>query len=240
MTYIAYDVGRDPVWYRDVSVLFRRPLEFFPSRDQTAEERVNSMVRLLTYCGLAVFAYNRRPKYLVFTAFAIALVSLAHRSYRSDTITDFVDKESRSVARLAFRDGGKGKGSPGAKTEEKFAPVQRRESTTTPRDSQAGKACTWSTAKNPFANVLLTDYVDNPDRPPACKYDVMKKDIRANFNRNLIRDAGDVFEKQNSQRQYYTMPVTTTYADTLAFAEFAYGRGRGCKDDTSKCTGFVG
>lgn len=98
--------------------------------------------------------------------------------------------------------------------------------------------CKKSTPENPFANYLLTD---NPDDPPACAYDDHKDLIRENFNRNLFRNPEDLFEKQNSQRQFFSVPHGKV-PDTKAFAEFLSGgmSRRVCKEDTSACTGFRG
>lgn len=102
-----------------------------------------------------------------------------------------------------------------------------------------GGRCVRSTASNPFGNVLLTDLADDPDRPPACDYDAMKDDIEVNFNRGLFRNLTDVYDRENSQRQFMTNPVTTGIPDTLAFAQFAYGtEARGCKESPAACTGF--
>ena len=101
--------------------------------------------------------------------------------------------------------------------------------------------CVKSTAENPFANVLLTDLADDPDRPAACDYDSMKDDIEDNFNRGLFRNLTDVYDRENSQRQFMTNPVTTGIPDTLAFAQFAYGsEAKGCKESPAACTGFDG
>lgn len=48
----------DPLWPQDVSILWRRPLEFFPTRDQTAEERINALVRFATYATAAVAMFG--------------------------------------------------------------------------------------------------------------------------------------------------------------------------------------
>jgi hypothetical protein len=104
-----------------------------------------------------------------------------------------------------------------------------------------GGKCVKSTAENPFANVLLTDLADDPDRPPACDYDDMRDDIEVNFNRGLFRNVTDVYDRENSQRQFMTNPVTTGIPDTLAFAQFAYGnQGDSCKESPAACTGFDG
>lgn len=100
--------------------------------------------------------------------------------------------------------------------------------------------CTKSTRANPFGNVLLTEY-DDADRAPACEYDDMRADISKNFNEGLYRNITDVYDRENSQRQFMTNPVTTNIPDTVAFAQFAYGsEARGCKESPSQCTGFDG
>lgn len=100
--------------------------------------------------------------------------------------------------------------------------------------------CTKSTRANPFGNVLLTEY-DDADRAPACEYDDMRDDISKNFNEGLYRNITDVYDRENSQRQFMTNPVTTNIPDTVAFAQFAYGsEARGCKESPSQCTGFDG
>ena len=79
------------------------------------------------------------------------------------------------------------------------------------------------------------------DRAPACDYDDMRADISKNFNEGLYRNITDVYDRENSQRQFMTNPVTTNIPDTVAFAQFAYGsEARGCKELPSQCTGYDG
>lgn len=187
----------DALWFDDVSVLWRRPTEFFPTAFQTTSERVNALVRLVLYASLAAFAYNRTPKTLVLGAAVVAVVTLVFRS----------------------------RGRP-----ESF-PVTHEGVVQTPRLRTAG--CTAPTRDNPFANLLVSDISKN--RTEACPYDAVKDDIRENFNRGLIRSVHDVYEVENSQRQWYTMPVTTGVPDTKAFGEFLYGSLNSCKADQTLC-----
>ncbi len=236
----------DAVWYREPKVLFRRPAEFFPSRDQTAEEKVNSIVRLSFYValGVAVAAYARSKsvagvgKYVFLAALAAGLVTLAYKGCRQRDTTTAAEVRYDATTTTTTTPGKpavdhqfnapKAGGSQGC---------SRRRRT---RESVASKAktCTRSTPSNPFGNVLLTEYGDDPHRPEACAYETQRDEVRANFNKNFPRNMTDVYEVENSQRQFMTMPVTTGIPDTAAFAEFVYGSGlRGCKYDNSKCTG---
>ncbi len=108
-----------------------------------------------------------------------------------------------------------------------------------PASVQKAKAkCSRPTPENPFSNMTVGTLVSEPTRAPACSYDDagVASEIRRNFNRGLYRNLEDVYEVENSQRQFYTMPVTTSAPDTIAFAEFLYGsRGKTCKELPEKC-----
>jgi len=91
------------------------------------------------------------------------------------------------------------------------------------------------TKNNPFMNPLMTDYIDNPTRkaysakfrPPNKEID---KRIKDTFNINLYKDLSDVFEKENSQRQYYTVPSTTIPNNQRTFANWLYNTPPTCKE----------
>lgn len=98
------------------------------------------------------------------------------------------------------------------------------------------KNCTLPTQHNPFMNYNVL--VDNPKKSKACKSynnNNVKKDIKQNFNLNLYRDVSDLYQRNNSQRQYYTMPSTTMPNDQTKFAKWCYNTGKTCKEETIKC-----
>lgn len=224
-------LASDCVWYKDLRVLADRPGEFFPARDHSPEERVNSIVRLLLYCTLAVYLYRRQTKYLAFGLAAVAVVSLAYRGLPGGSRTATATAAARAAAGKAGRAGDRLDGvldRPASIGGVRVGSVLR-----------AKRRCTMSTPDNPFGNMLLSDLADDPGRPPACKYDDQADIVRDNFNRGLVRNVYDIYEKENSQRQWMINPVTTATPDVLAFARFCYGNvGRTtCKEDPSKCMG---
>ena len=98
------------------------------------------------------------------------------------------------------------------------------------------KECTLPTQNNPFMNYNVL--VDSPEKPNACKSynnNKVKDNIEKNFNLNLYRDVSDLYQKNNSQRQYYTMPSTTMPNDQTKFAKWCYNTGPTCKEETIKC-----
>lgn len=96
--------------------------------------------------------------------------------------------------------------------------------------------CQLPTKDNPFSNYLIGD---NIDRKQACPYGDVKTDIKDKFNEDLYKSVWDVFDKENSQRQFYTMPNTEVCNEQTKYAEWLYGNKfkKTCKTDYKTCTG---
>lgn len=97
------------------------------------------------------------------------------------------------------------------------------------------KVVVYPTQNNPFMNVLPTDYIENPNREAATKIntynnDDLVRDINEKFYYNLYRDLDDVYDKTNSQRQFYTMPSTTIPNEQGKFADWLYKSPPTCKE----------
>ena len=105
--------------------------------------------------------------------------------------------------------------------------------------------------KNPFSNVLLTDYTDNPTRnpaPPAFNQDGfdaitsnVKKTVQLlnpsieNTSEQLFGDLYNKFELDTSNRNFFSNPNTRIPNDQGAFANFLYGLMPSCKEDGIQC-----
>ncbi len=98
------------------------------------------------------------------------------------------------------------------------------------------KPCTSPTTNNPFMNFNLI--TDDRFRAPAChSFDnkEVKEEIEDKFNYNLYRDVGDLYSKNNSQREFYTMPSTEVIPDQTSYAKWLYYTGPTCKEEAIKC-----
>ena len=106
------------------------------------------------------------------------------------------------------------------------------------------KICSRSTVDNPFMNPSVVDITDNPHHPQACSItdSRMKTAVEDNFNARLFRDSGDMYDTMSSNRQFYTMPVTTIPNDQTAFAKWLYLAPKTCKEGSATvntdCRGF--
>lgn len=94
------------------------------------------------------------------------------------------------------------------------------------------KVCSRSTVDNPFMNPSISDISLNPNHPVACDIERsdVKRTVETNFNARLFRDVSDLYGKYASQRQFYTVPVTTIPGDQKGFGEWLYNRGPSCKE----------
>ena len=103
------------------------------------------------------------------------------------------------------------------------------------------------TTDNPFMNITLDEYSSTKAREvdsgynDVCENEGRKTEIEDAFNDKLHQNTSDIFGKYNSQRQFYTMPVTTIPNKQVEFAKWLYReKGKTCKEgDQSKCTTFL-
>lgn len=103
--------------------------------------------------------------------------------------------------------------------------------------------CQHPTPDNPLANVLLTDYENARDKKPACKYEDVKDELNNSLYKAFNVDENDFNWKNNSQRQFFSMPSTTIPNDRDSFLDFVSGNQRYkkmCKESPFVCTGHEG
>lgn len=97
--------------------------------------------------------------------------------------------------------------------------------------------CQLPSDNNPFMNVLISDYTANPQKKRAC--DVgdkkVKQAIKQKFEKNLYKNTVDIWGRNNSQREYYTMPNTTIPNDQINFANWLYKTPPTCKEHSMNC-----
>lgn len=206
----------DPFWFNDIYIIIRRDrlTEFFPTKDQTLEERFNALVRLSLYSSIILFYYHKNYRYL--SIFIAALL-----------ITYFIYINNNDVVK-----------------KDQNININVMEEQNKNMESFETGSCTKPTLDNPFMNVTMKDYLNEDpktnaivDRPKACDTsdENVKKSMDDMFNNNLFKDVNDVFGKMNSQRQFYTMPNTQIPNAQDDFAKWLYMNPKTCKEDQNFC-----
>jgi hypothetical protein len=175
-------------------------LQFFPSRNQSKNELLNTIFRFSIYFSLILYFLTLNYKYL----FIIPIIALF-------TIGLYYGTNKYSI---------KGYGN-----------KQLKEALTT-------KECSEPTLNNPFMNFNVINTGNNKEeKKVACNYsnnDDTKNKIKQYFDYKLIRTDDDIFDKNASDRQFYTMPNTDIVNDQNKFAMALYGRSKTCKENNGE------
>jgi hypothetical protein len=99
------------------------------------------------------------------------------------------------------------------------------------------KECTEPTENNPFGNVLMNEYDDNPQRPPACNSEDVKEEVNDYFT-ELNQDPYDIYNRKHSQRQFFSTANTEIPNNQQSFAQWLYGKPDfTCKENALMCKG---
>jgi hypothetical protein len=104
----------------------------------------------------------------------------------------------------------------------------------------ADNTCRKPTVDNPFTNIAWADYLDAGNLAEPCNVNdsSIQKNINYLYNSSIYRNIEDVFERENSQRTFYSVPITTIPNKQTEFAEWLYKTGPTCKENSQNCTYF--
>lgn len=73
----------DPFWFYDISIIYNRYIEFFPSFDQTNNEKLNAILRLFIIIAVVLMLYKSSVKYLIIP-FVVAAITIFIHAYKSN------------------------------------------------------------------------------------------------------------------------------------------------------------
>lgn len=95
--------------------------------------------------------------------------------------------------------------------------------------------CVKPSKNNPFMNPNITDINKNYNFK-ACNIDNknIKNEIDKYFKGPIYKDVNDIYERNISQRQFYTVPATTIPNDQEAFSHWLYHRNKTCKENNGE------
>jgi len=219
----------DDFWYNNPSVLWdkNRFIEFFPNPRLSLAEKLNSLVRLSFYVCIILMIFFGNYLYLYIPIVVLALTYLIYTNYKPPKPIQL--EGYKSLINSEFAGDGELSYSPEVintgQIETSLGNIQL-----TP------DKCKQPTVNNPFMNANLI--TDKRDRPPACPYydnEKVAAKVESDFDYNLYRDVSDLYNKRNSQRQYYTMPATTIPNEQTSFAKWCYLSPPTCKEDSIRC-----
>nr|QOI90449.1 hypothetical protein HWQ62_00313 [Pyramimonas orientalis virus] len=200
------------IWYKDIVDFFNinNVLVFYPTSEMEYHEKLNSIMRMVLY--LSVILYTLKNDIKVFILFIVVGIVTYILFSLDENKEKYLD--------------------------DKFEYGEYEEDE---KELDEMRKCTMPNKDNPFMNVMMNEYVDNPKRKKACKINkTVDKYIDTYFNEDLYRSIDDIYNKNASERQYYTMPVTEIPNNQDKFAQWLYGIDeKTCKEGNGlKCKYF--
>ena len=212
----------DPFWYDEPSILYKRGrmIEFFPAKSMTHDEKLNALLRFSIYTAILVFLNVKSYTVFSLPLMACLITYSLHRIKKQKGISpvDTLSDDNEAAMKQIKEDDSR------AKDERNVVDAN-------------GQVCQKPTKNNPYMNVLLTDYVDNPDRAPACdiESEEVREAINDNWVKNVYSDVDKIFRRNTLDRNWVVNPSTTIPNDRDTFARWVYGGQPSCKSDAEQC-----
>jgi hypothetical protein len=97
--------------------------------------------------------------------------------------------------------------------------------------------CQHPTENNPFMNYTIGDAITNKNRLRGCNYIDVKQEVKKNFRSKIYTDLTNLWGKQISDINFYTMPNSGSINESIKFANWCYNNndlGK-CKIDGTNC-----
>jgi hypothetical protein len=195
-----------PFWFKDPSILIEKEsiFEFFPSKRFDIVRKLNSIVRLSIIYSLIMFLCKKGNNYLLLPP-VVMVITWIIWTRQSEIHTDDIIEDSMS---------------------------NKLDDLVKINDLQT--ECRVPTKNNPFMNPPIHEFSnDKYSQPKSCpSYNNIgvQNRIEELFDEDLYRDYKDIFKKNNSQRQFYTVPGNQVPNDQGSFAHWLYGTPQTCKE----------
>lgn len=219
-------------WISDPTVLYKNQkyLEFFPTSKMTRIKQLNSITRFCIYFLLIAIITEKSELWIQIPITIIIFVAILYYIFEYDTkgmneelyrLKGVRDNDEHFNESNDYDSNGKYKN----KIKYSFEDYKQYKKS----------SCRIPTKDNPFMNPTSNDF-EIEDPPEACNADddEIKEKISECFNDRLFMDVGDLFERENSQRQFFTVPQMNP-PDQTAFANWLFKTDDICKVDQTKC-----
>jgi hypothetical protein len=239
-------------WLDSPSELYedKKYMDILPTSSMTRVEQLNAITRFSIYLLILLLVFRKSGSWYYFPIFLIIFTILLYKTYKYDEFGEtkelYQKKNKEFMSNLDEKEhelnydlqvgryDSAGNLIMGSNSKKKLN--NDLDFTANELDQYQKAKCRKPTKDNPFMNPPITDF-SKEFSPAACNADDedIKNEIDDTFNTDLYRDVQDLFNVKNSQRQFYTVPVTSIPNDQQGFAEWLYKQPMTCKENSEMC-----
>lgn len=197
-----------PFWFKDISILYNKNylLEIIPKKEYDFSRKLNAVVRFSIYYSILLYIFKRDTNILCFPFITIVITVFLHRTNRDETNDDAMKGLMSSKSNTSMED-----------IDMMIMDINKdvfRE----PDDD------------NPMMNQNYFDLYENKKAVPTYNNPGMKRKVEETLDADVYKDSNDLFNRRNSQRQWYTMPNTEAMNKQTEFAKWCYMTPPTCKE----------
>lgn len=193
-----------PFWINQPNILYEKDylFEIFPVKEYDMVRKLNAIVRFSIYYAIIVYLYNRNINVLGVPIIVCLVTYFIYKSNSKIQKDTFMTKLKNDI------------------------PLDLSK-------QEHNVGCQLPTKDNPFMNTPFFDVAADKELPRSCtSYDNkgVQRKIEKEFDKGLYRDYTDIFGKDNSQRQFFSVPGRDGIPDQSAFAHWLYRTPSTCKE----------
>lgn len=197
-----------PFWFKDISILYDKNylLEIIPKKEYDFSRKLNAVVRFAIYYSILLYIFKRDANILCFPFITIVITVFLYKTNRDEKNDDAMKGLMSSKSHTSMKD-----------IDMMIMDINKdvfREP-----DSD-----------NPMMNQNYFDLYENKKAVPTYNNPGMKRKVEETLDAGVYKDSNDLFNRRNSQRQWYTMPNTEAMNKQTEFAKWCYMTPPTCKE----------
>jgi hypothetical protein len=222
-------------WFHDIKILTTNYQNILPRDDMTYSEKVNSLIRLSIIIGLILSIVYNNHLFIYIPVITMLLTYILYLFRESELHSKIKNKNSFHNILNKPYDNNNSYDESYYHNYEKYNNIDKHKNIDSELiDKFEGYlkniSYTQPDIENPFMNPLP---FDNRKRPPAVNTlndNIKQAEIEIMFDHGNYRDVNDIFDKNNSKRQFFTIPYTTFPNNQSSFVNWLYKMPLTCKE----------
>ena len=197
-----------PFWFNDISILFNKNylLEIIPLKSYDFNRKLNAILRFTIYYGILLYILKNDKNVLCLPFITVVITVFLNKT----------NKKGRENTAMV-----KSKNVRGNEKLEKVSELIEEINDDVFRKPEVD---------NPMMNMNIFKLYDDKRAIPTYDNPGVEKVVEDKWNDGLYRDSDDLFGRNNSQRQWYTMPNTEAMNRQTEFAKWCYMTPPTCKE----------
>ena len=197
-----------PFWFKDISILYNKNylLEIIPKKEYDFNRKLNAVVRFTIYYGILLYIFKRDKNILCLPFITVVITVYLHKTSKDDKQDDNF------------------KGLMNAKGSTNLSEIDMM------IDEINTDVYRIPEIDNPMMNQNTFDLYENKKAIPTYNNPGVKRKVEETLDSQVFKDSNDLFNRRNSQRQWYTMPNTEAMNKQTEFAKWCYMTPPTCKE----------